>query len=396
MKDNKDRINSLSLLNFYRKYNLPQEFQLYYHAIKEDCWYDIIPVIQGHTEFNYYIPFETPIKGFTRMVISKNAYEYIEEYEDEALNDLRVKFMPWPEIVLPKVWRIKKGYYKETDQLDATNILFEYDGIDFRPRQNVGRYDKLILKESKPVVDFEPESIRGGIHFSNARFLVDDFSNKNVLAKDIVEKISLFLLQCNTDINFYCDYIAIEKSSYDIKACNYDFVTEYEYDYYVGRIPIGKKEQAPKERFTHHIFDGRIVRPQSIYNKKVSEEQIIYSFAQDLNEIICKRLIAKSIYDYITNKAMEHFTNVCNWGPTIFVDLKKLVISTQGDSNDDNIFTIDYNCYYKWEDDYSEETSHPIVDSMAIERFSISIVEEYYDIKLYFPVSKDFVFLECI
>lgn len=91
---------SISLLNFFRSHNLNNEFYICYNANNVDNG-EYYPIYEGINEYKYYIPLQTPIRRYNRIVVSPNAANYIEEnMPDLDLKRLRISFYPWPEMVL--------------------------------------------------------------------------------------------------------------------------------------------------------------------------------------------------------------------------------------------------------------------------------------------------------
>ena len=106
---------SVSLLNFFRKYLLKNNFYIFYNGDKRNVNY-YSPVYERTHAYKYYIPLEKSIQGYFRIVVSNNAAKYIEKLSGNIdLTRLRVKFMPWPEIVYVSDKYHNSEYHREND-----------------------------------------------------------------------------------------------------------------------------------------------------------------------------------------------------------------------------------------------------------------------------------------
>lgn len=119
---------SVSLFNFFRKYLLKNNFYIFYNGDKRNANY-YSPVYEGKHPYKYYIPLEKSIQGYFRIVVSSNAAKYIEKLSGNIdLTRLRVKFMPWPEIVYVSDKYHNSEYHKENDNWHNFTITYTIKG----------------------------------------------------------------------------------------------------------------------------------------------------------------------------------------------------------------------------------------------------------------------------
>lgn len=177
---------SESLINFFRKNCLKQEFFIQYN-IDTNSEEGYSPVYEANNEYKYYIPLNSPINGFNRIVVSKNAAKYIKEYLcNIELKRLRVSFYPWPEIVLVSEQNYKKGIHDELDSVHDVVIRFDIKG-ELMYRNIVPDYKCLHFVGIKKCHDYKKEyPKRYNLNvMTRVKFLLDNF-NKDVIPQDAI------------------------------------------------------------------------------------------------------------------------------------------------------------------------------------------------------------------
>lgn len=147
---------SVSLLNFFRKYNLEKDFYLFYNSI--EGWNQTsLPIYVSDIPYKYYLPLKTPIKGYKRIVVSSNAANYIEKnISNLDLTRLRIKFMPWPEIVLVSERFHRSVYHQENDCIQDVLTRFEIKG-EYMYSNHIPSYSTLNFMGIKQNTNFEIE-----------------------------------------------------------------------------------------------------------------------------------------------------------------------------------------------------------------------------------------------
>ena len=156
-------VKSKSLFNFFLDNNLPQEVNIFYNSrIKYNEEWLISPVVEGRTYYTHYIPLDIPINGYYRIVFSKSAIKFILDSPnpEKDLQKLRVKFYPWPMIILPSQKMLKSSLYNECDSIDNVYIRFgkSYEtissGTELKPSYSALKFGGFIRNE-----DFIEEKI---------------------------------------------------------------------------------------------------------------------------------------------------------------------------------------------------------------------------------------------
>lgn len=144
---------SRSLLNFFRDNNLNNEIYLFYNEITvEGGKREISPIFEKNNRYNYYIPLETPINGFKRIVVSQRAEAYISKNKSNLnLNRLRIDFYPWPEIVLASEKYL--GYHEERDSVDDVYTRFTFKG-EFMYNKLKPQYKEVVFMGFKAITEF--------------------------------------------------------------------------------------------------------------------------------------------------------------------------------------------------------------------------------------------------
>lgn len=146
--DSRLHVASHSLFNFFHKYKLNPKIKIYFNArYKHNGKWVISPVVEGRTYYTHYIPLDIPIKGYDRIVFSKSAIEFLlNSCEVESdLHKLRVKFYPWPMVILPSAKMMKSSRYSEADQIDSVYIRFgnKYSNLCYGIEENPLSFKKL-------------------------------------------------------------------------------------------------------------------------------------------------------------------------------------------------------------------------------------------------------------
>ena len=141
MKDEKIKRSS-PILAFFLKHKLPNRVTIYFNAKEkdEDSWI-VYPVREGMTLYHYYIPLDSLIDGYDRIVVSERSADYLKQFP-ERINELRIQRYPWPEVVLP--YRANKASYEEIDSI--VMVMTEYE---IKPwglyKKDIPSYDCLVF-----------------------------------------------------------------------------------------------------------------------------------------------------------------------------------------------------------------------------------------------------------
>ena len=141
MKDEKIKRSS-PILAFFLKHKLPNRVTIYFNAKEkdEDSWI-VYPVREGMTLYHYYIPLDSPIDGYDRIVVSERSADYLKQFP-ERINELRIQRYPWPEVVLP--YRANKASFEEWDSIAyaTTRYAFKHG---FVYEKDVPSYERLVF-----------------------------------------------------------------------------------------------------------------------------------------------------------------------------------------------------------------------------------------------------------
>lgn len=139
-------IKSSSITLFFLKNHLPNIVEVSFNSDEKDgdSWI-IYPIIEGKTAFHYYIQLPKKINGYDRILVSNRSAEYLKQYP-ERINRLRIRFYPWPEIILP--YKDNYNLYDEVDSIDF--VMTRYDIRNgYIYEKDVPSYTKLIFNGFK-------------------------------------------------------------------------------------------------------------------------------------------------------------------------------------------------------------------------------------------------------
>lgn len=141
MKDDTIKRSS-PILAFFLKHKLPNRVTIHFNAREkdEDSWI-VYPVREGMTLYHYYIPLDSPIDGYDRIVVSNRSAEYLKQFP-ERINELRIQRYPWPEVVLP--YRANKASYEEMDSIVMVMTEYEIKAWGLY-KKDIPSYDRLVF-----------------------------------------------------------------------------------------------------------------------------------------------------------------------------------------------------------------------------------------------------------
>ena len=138
---------SLSILLFFKKHNLNNVIDICYKSYKKDGQEKVLSFPQGTKYYRYYVQLEKEVDGYDKLILSKASEEYILAGGD--INRLRIKFYPWPELVLP----VNKSFKEYHDQWDSIHdVMIRYTIKDYYIYDNcVPEYESIVLNSIKKV-----------------------------------------------------------------------------------------------------------------------------------------------------------------------------------------------------------------------------------------------------
>ena len=139
---------SLPILLFFKKHDLNNVVDVCYKSYQKNGQEKILSFPQGTMYYRYYVQLEKEVDGYDKLILSKASEEYILNGGD--INRLRVRFYPWPELVLPSDRFLKNGYYDERDSI--SEVMINYTITDkYMTEHYLPEYEFIILNSIKRV-----------------------------------------------------------------------------------------------------------------------------------------------------------------------------------------------------------------------------------------------------
>ena len=145
------KVPSSSILVFFLKNKLPNRVVIHFNSKEKDgdSWI-VYPVGEGRSHYHYYIPLDSPIDGFSRIVVSGRSAEYLKQFP-ERINELRIRRYPWPEAVLP--YRAYKASFEEWDSIAYVMTRHTFKN-GYVYEKDVPSYERLYFDGFKRNPDF--------------------------------------------------------------------------------------------------------------------------------------------------------------------------------------------------------------------------------------------------
>lgn len=145
------RVQSFPILSYFLKNNLPNRITIHFNAKEKDenSWI-VYPVSEGKSQYHYFIPLDSPVDGYSRIVVSDRSAEYLKPFP-ERINELRIRCYPWPVAVLP--YRANKPSYEEEDSISLVMTRYAFKK-GFVYDKDVPAYTRLYFDGFKRNPDF--------------------------------------------------------------------------------------------------------------------------------------------------------------------------------------------------------------------------------------------------
>lgn len=153
-----DETSSTSITVFFLKHKLPNKVEICFNSNEkdEDSWV-IYPIEEGRTSYHYYIPLQESINGYDRIVVSSRSADYLKQFP-ERINKLRIRFFPWPEVVLP--YRDNQESFEEQDSIDYVMTRYKCVNGILYDKVSLPSYSRLLFEGFKRNDEFEKTSRR--------------------------------------------------------------------------------------------------------------------------------------------------------------------------------------------------------------------------------------------